>query len=76
MKDAKGHGSDPRGTAAHQEGINRLFDRRVAQQKVRIKKTPNGRHLYTATMLAVGTYGFGNTPDEARASLARQLKAG
>lgn len=35
--------------------------------KARVRKTPNGRHLYTATYRGVGTYGWGNTPDEARA---------
>ena len=42
--------------------------------KIRIKKTPNCLHPYTATIKAVGTYGAGNTPAEARASLLRQLR--
>ena len=42
--------------------------------KIRIKKTPNALHPYTATIKAVGTYGSGNTPAEARASLIRQLR--
>lgn len=43
--------------------------------KIRIKKTPNCLHRYTATMKECGTYGFGDTPSEARASLERQLHA-
>ncbi len=46
----------------------------VKAAKIRIKKTPNGRHPYTATMKGVGTYGWGNNPAEARASLLRQLR--
>ena len=42
--------------------------------KIRIKKTPNALHPYMATIKAVGTYGSGNTPAEARASLLRQLR--
>ena len=42
--------------------------------KIRVKKTPNCLHPYTATIKAVGTYGSGNTPAEARASLIRQLR--
>lgn len=49
-------------------------EERQQARKVRIKKTPNCLHPYTATMKAVGTYGFGNTPAEARASLFRQLR--
>jgi hypothetical protein len=41
---------------------------------IRIKKTPNCLHRYTATIKAVGTYGFGNTAAEARASLLSQLR--
>jgi hypothetical protein len=41
--------------------------------KPRIKKTPNCRHLYTARLKGYGTYGWGNTPDEARAKLAEMI---
>lgn len=41
--------------------------------KIRVRKTPRGRHLYYATMRAVGPYGWGDTPDEARAKLAEML---
>lgn len=43
------------------------------QDKPRVKKTPNCRHLYTATLKGFGTYGWGNTPDEARAKLAEMI---
>jgi hypothetical protein len=43
-------------------------------KNVRIKKTPFGWHLYRATMKGCGTYGWGNTPDAARAKLAEQLQ--
>ena len=43
-------------------------------EKPRVRKTPNGRHLYTATLKGHGTYGWGNTPDEARAKLAENLE--
>ena len=42
--------------------------------KIRVKKTPNCLHAYTATIKAVGTYGSGNTPAKARASLLKQLR--
>lgn len=45
----------------------------TAAPKARVRKTPYGLHLYTATIKGEGTYGFGNTPAEARASLERQL---
>lgn len=41
--------------------------------KPAVRKTPNGRHLYTATLKGYGTYGWGNTPDEARAKLAEMI---
>ncbi len=41
---------------------------------IRIKHTPNCLHAYTATMKGKGTYGWGNTPDEARAKLDEQLR--
>ena len=37
--------------------------------KVRITKTPYGRHLHTARIKGEPTYGWGNTPAEARAKL-------
>lgn len=39
----------------------------------RVRKTPNGRHLYTATLKGYATYGWGNTPQEARARLAEMI---
>ena len=38
-----------------------------------VRKTPHGRHLYRATLKGYGTYGWGNTPDEARAKLAAMI---
>jgi hypothetical protein len=50
-------------------------NQRAAQgQNVRVRKTPNCAHLYTATIKGQGTYGFGDTPDEARQSLTNQLE--
>jgi len=42
--------------------------------KPRVRKTPYGRHLYTATLRGHGTYGWGDTPAAARAKLAEMLK--
>lgn len=42
----------------------------MKQAKPVVRKTPNGRHLYRATLKGYGCYGWGNTPDEARAKLA------
>jgi hypothetical protein len=35
----------------------------------RIRKTPNCRHLYAATLKGFAVYGWGNTPAEARTKL-------
>lgn len=35
--------------------------------KLVVRKTPNCRHMYRATMKNEGAYGYGNTPDAARA---------
>ena len=40
---------------------------------IRVKRTPNCLHAYTATMKGKGTYGWGNTPAEARAKLLANL---
>lgn len=45
-----------------------------SQPKVRIKRTPNCRHPYTATAKGVAVYGWGNSPTEARAKLAEMIK--
>lgn len=45
----------------------------VNDNKPRIRKTPNGRHLYTAALKGYATYGWGNTPAEARAKLQEML---
>ena len=37
--------------------------------KIRIRKTPYGLHQYTATIKGMGTYGWGNTPSEAKECL-------
>lgn len=42
--------------------------------RIRIRKTPNCLHPYTATMRGQGAYGWGNTPPEARACLIERLK--
>lgn len=39
---------------------------------LRVRHTPNCKHPYTASMRGCGTYGFGNTADEARESFRRQ----
>jgi hypothetical protein len=38
----------------------------IPSWKVRIKKTPNCRHLYMATVTREAAYGWGNSPTEAR----------
>lgn len=43
------------------------------QDKIRVRKTRGGWHPYVATMRGKGTYGWGNTPDEARAKLIENL---
>lgn len=43
-------------------------------RKPRVHKTPNGWHAYTATLKGEATYGWGNTPSEARAKLAENLE--
>lgn len=40
---------------------------------VRVRRTPNCLHAYTATVKGKGTYGWGNTPSEARQCLAKNL---
>lgn len=42
--------------------------------KPRVRRTPNGRHHYTATLKGYPTHGWGNTPDEARAKLAENIE--
>lgn len=42
--------------------------------KIRVRKTPYGLHLYVATIKGAATYGWGNTPAEARECLLRNLK--
>lgn len=46
----------------------------MTQNKPRIRKTPHGRHAYTATVKGFGTYGWGDTPDAARAKLAEMIE--
>ena len=38
-------------------------------RKIRVKKTPYGLHLYTASIKESGWYGFGDTPEAARSKL-------
>lgn len=45
------------------------------KNKIRVKKTPNCRHPYTATMVGEPTYDWGNTPQEARTKLLQNLEA-
>lgn len=40
---------------------------------VRVRKSPYGMHLYVATMKGEGTYGWGDTPKEARSCLTKRL---
>jgi hypothetical protein len=44
-----------------------------AKPKPRVRKNQNGRHLYVATLPVHATYGWGNTPQEARAKLTEML---
>lgn len=44
-----------------------------AKLKIRTKKTPNGLHLYAAYARGKGTYGWGDTPVEARTKLLANL---
>lgn len=46
-----------------------------SKSDIRVRKTPNALHPYTATMRGKGTYGWGNSPAEARARLAKNLAA-
>ncbi len=39
----------------------------------RVRRTPHGKHLYRATLKGYATYGWGNTPDEARTKLAAMI---
>jgi hypothetical protein len=41
--------------------------------KPTVRKTPNCLHAYRATLRGFGTYGWGNTPDEARSKLAANI---
>lgn len=41
--------------------------------RVRIRRTPHCLHAYTATVKGKGTYGWGNTPSEAKQRLAKNL---
>jgi len=43
------------------------------RDKITTRRTPNGLHLYRATMRGQGPYGWGNTPQEARAKLHENL---
>ena len=45
----------------------------MTKQQIRVRKTPNCAHPYTATIKGYGGYGWGNTPDEARASLRARI---
>lgn len=42
--------------------------------KIRTRHTPDGLHPYRATIKGVGTYGWGQTPKEARERLASSLQ--
>ena len=42
--------------------------------KIRIRKTPCGLHLYTASIKGEPRYGWGDTPKEARECLLRQIE--
>ena len=53
-----------------EDGDDAMTDK---QAKIRVRKTPNCLHAYTATMKGKGTYGWGNTPDKARECLMRNL---
>jgi hypothetical protein len=45
------------------------------QPKIRVKRTPNGWHPYTATMTGKAPYGWGHTPAEAKAKLLANLQS-
>jgi hypothetical protein len=42
--------------------------------KIRTRRTPDGLNPYRATMKGVATYGWGQTPTEARERLAANLQ--
>ena len=42
--------------------------------KIVVRKTPNCRHLYRATMKGFGNYGWGNTPEEARTKFYEMIE--
>ena len=44
-------------------------------ERPRVRKTLNGRHPYVATLKGYATYGWGNTPDEAKAKLLEMIAA-
>ena len=44
-----------------------------ARFKISIKRTPSGLHLYAAYASGVGSYGYGNTPAEARLRLFQRI---
>ena len=44
------------------------------KQRIRIRHTPYGLHPYVAYLTGEGCYGWGNTPQEARAKLAEQIR--
>ncbi len=43
--------------------------------KIRVKRTPNGRHPYTANARGFATYGWGHTSAEARQKLIDNIEA-
>lgn len=45
----------------------------MSKPKVRVRKTPNAMHPYTATVKGAGVYGWGNTPKRAREKLTELL---
>lgn len=46
---------------------------RIDRPKIRVRRTPDALHPYIATMKGKGSYGWGNTPKEARERLKQQL---
>lgn len=56
------------------EGAARYAEHHPTRHSIRVRRTPNCRHLYRATAKGFGCYGWGNTPTEARERLARNME--
>ena len=44
------------------------------QARIRVRHTPGAMHAYRANITGIGTYGWGNTPGEARRRIRENLE--